>query len=402
MDERVYTVSEITQYIASLINDDPYLTDVQIVGEVVDPKERSGHLFFSLKDESTTIGCVMFGGAYRVQLEEGTLLQVRGDVRVYTQRGIYRLICKEVRVLPKKGILFLKLKEVYERLLKEGIFEKPKKAFPKFPKRVGVITSRDSAAYHDILRTARERFPVVKIILFHTRVQGEEAKESLLKAIEDANRENLDAVIIARGGGASDDLWIFNDEDIVRAVFKLRHPVVTGIGHQIDSVLVDLVADYSAHTPTAAVEYLLPDKAEIAYSAFENVRKMRRSLEVLIRSKIMVVQMLGRNLRVDVNKVMSAQINKAKSLCDRLYFAVKSTMDRFENEVQVLITKLSVLNPEWPLSRGYAIVSKGDSWIRSSSEVTIGDELVIRFLDGTVKVVTSGNRRNDARAGGNC
>ncbi|AEH52031.1 exodeoxyribonuclease VII large subunit [Pseudothermotoga thermarum] len=398
LDEKIYSVSEVTRYIESLINDDPYLTDINVVGEVVDLKERSGHLFFTLKDEEASISCVFFGGVYRSKILEGSLVKVYGDVRVYAQKGFYRLICKEVRTLTKAGNMFLKLRQTYEKLLKEGIFEKPKKPFPKFPSKIGIITSRDSAAYQDILRTARERFPAVKIILFHTKVQGEDAKESLLKALEDANKENLDAVIIARGGGASDDLWVFNDEEIVRAVFKLRHPVVTGIGHQIDTVLVDFVADYSAHTPTAAAEYLLPSKSEIISEASKNLERLKKTVENLINTKFALAKSASQNLRKIARFKVISEIDKAKLTMTKLYSKANLILEKYEATLKVLGAKLSMLDPLLPLTKGYSIVSKDGKWVKSIRDVGVGEILMIKFFDGTVKVMVYENRRDVERA----
>ncbi|HEY8542589.1 MAG TPA: exodeoxyribonuclease VII large subunit, partial [Pseudothermotoga sp.] len=317
--EKIYTVSEVNYYIENLINDDPYLTDIQIVGEVVDCKERNGHLFFSLKDEFTTIGCVFFGAALRgVNLTDGQTVHAYGDVRVYPPRGVYRFQCKQLKILPQRGLLFMKMREVYEKLQKEGIFEKPKRSLPKYPRRIGIITSRSSAAYQDVLRTISERYPFVEILLYHTGVQGEDAKISLIKALKDANSEDLDVVLITRGGGSADDLWIFNDEEVVRAVYKLRHPVISGIGHQIDTVLIDLVADYSAHTPTAAAQAAVPEKSQVLSYAITLMQKMNIHMEQKIKTNLILAQNTGKRLLKSMVDKISEKTNSLQIMSKNL------------------------------------------------------------------------------------
>ncbi len=369
--DKVYTVSEITYYIETLINSDPYLTDINIIGEVVDCKQRNGHLFFSLKDEFTTIGCVFFGGASMgVNLTDGQTVEARGDVRVYAPRGVYRFQCKYLKVLPQRGLLFMKMKETYDRLLKEKIFEKPKRPLPKYPRRIGVVTSRNSAAYQDVLRTISERFPAVEILLYHTGVQGEDAKNSLIKALNDADNEELDVVLITRGGGSADDLWIFNDEEVVRAVYRLRHPVISGVGHQIDTVFIDLVADYSAHTPTAAAQAAVPEKSQLISYVTSLIQRAGIHLKQNLKNDITLIQILAKRLLDAMQKHIF--------LCEK-----KSESFRL---------KLSSLNPVNILEKGYAIVEKDGRWVKSSFELNKQDRLTVRFSDGVVKVMVCEDR----------
>jgi len=389
-------VSDITFYIENLFESDENLTDVTVVGEVVDCKTRNDHLFFSLKDEQASIGCVMFQGAHMgIHLEDGMMVQANGDVRVYPPRGQYRLVCRRLRHLPDRGLMFLKLKETYERLSKMGIFDKPKKRLPKFPSTIGVITSRDSAALQDILRTISERFPFVKVVLYHTSVQGKGAKEEILKALYDANLDELDVVIIARGGGATEDLWLFNDEEVVMGVYALRHPVITGVGHQIDSVLVDLVADVAAHTPTAAAQNAVPDMREIVgnverslQTCFTNIirlwnRTREYSDELLLEMKRGVTQLLD-----DFEKSSKQSLEKLKTLID-------GKVDSLNRKLELAGARLNLLNPVAELERGYAIVEKDGVRVHSSRELSPGDVLMVRFHDGSVKVVVDEDRRAD-------
>lgn len=391
--EKIYTVSEITYYIETLINDDPYLTDIQIVGEVVDCKERNGHLFFSLKDEFTMIGCVFFGGALRgLNLADGQTIHAYGDVKVYPPRGIYRFQCKQIKILPQRGLLFMKMKEVYEKLLKEGIFEKPKRPLPKYPRKIGVVTSRNSAAYQDVLRTISERYPCVEILLYHTGVQGEDAKNSLLKALNDANSDDLDVVLITRGGGSTDDLWIFNDEEVVRAVYKLRHPVVSGVGHQIDTVFIDLVADYSAHTPTAAAQAVVPEKSQIVSYIVSLMQKANIHLRQKLKTNLTFAQDMGKELSRSMIDKISQKIDSLEFSSRRLTGAMNKHVVFCEKKLSFLRVRLSLLNPINALQRGYTIVEKDGRWLKSSSQLNKQDKLTVRFSDGIVKVIVDENR----------
>lgn len=394
--EKIYTVSEVNYYIETLINDDPYLTDIQIVGEVVDCKERNGHLFFSLKDEFTTIGCVFFGAALRgVNLTDGQTVHAHGDVRVYPPRGVYRFQCKQLKILPQRGLLFMKMRETYEKLRKEGIFEKPKRSLPKYPRRIGIITSRNSAAYQDVLRTIAERYPFVEILLYHTGVQGEDAKISLIKALNDANSEDLDVVLITRGGGSTDDLWIFNDEEVVRAVYKLRHPVISGIGHQIDTVFIDLVADYSAHTPTAAAQAAVPEKLQVLSYAITLIQKMNIHMEQKIKINLILIQDMGKRLLKSMVDKISKKTNSLQIMSKNLDTFMRRHILICEKKLEFLETRLSSLNPINVLQKGYAIVEKDGHWVKSSLRLNKHDKLTVRFSDGVVRVIVDENRSDD-------
>jgi exodeoxyribonuclease VII large subunit len=399
-EEHVYTVSDITFYIESLFEGDPNLTDVTVAGEVIDCRTRNNHLFFSLKDDYASIGCVMFGGAHmQTQLESGQMVQVVGDVRVYAPRGQYRLLCKKLKLLSGRGAMFLKLKETYEKLNRMGVFSRPKKKLPRFPSLIGVITSRDSAAFQDIVRTISERFPFAKLILYHTGVQGESAKEEILRALSDANLHELDVVIIARGGGAKEDLWLFNDEDVVMSVYELRHPVITGVGHQIDTVLVDLVADVAAHTPTAAAQHAVPDIRDVMSNlrqslefCFANVLRTwngvdEHSKELLLKMKSSVFDSLE-----DFRKLSQQRLEEMKS-------AIDEKIDSLNRRMELMGAKLNLLDPISELKRGYAVVEKDGVRVTSKSQLSKKDVIVIRFHDGSVRVIVDEDRGFDERAG---
>lgn len=392
-EKHVYSVSDITFYIESLLENDPNLTDITVVGEVVNCRSRNGHLFFTLEDDYASIGCIMFGGAnMKINVENGQMVQVTGDVRVYAPRGQYRLLCRNLKSLSARGTMFLRLKETYERLNKMGVFSKPKKPLPRFPSTIGVVTSRDSAAFQDIIRTINERFPFVKIVLYHTSVQGEGAKEEILRALSHVNFDKLDVVIIARGGGATEDLWLFNDEDVVMSVYNLRHPVITGVGHQIDTVLIDLVADVAAHTPTAAAQYAVPNIKDI----LDNVeRSLKLCFGNILRAWFNAKEH-GEGLLWKMKCGVIESIDNTEKISREALKELKTALDEkiesLSRKLELIGAKLNLLDPMSELKRGYVVVEKDGVKVRSSGELSVGDVVVLRFHDGSVRVKVNEDR----------
>lgn len=413
MDEYyVYSVSEMTEYLSKIIENDPYLTNVWVYGEISNVRPRKGHIFFSLVDEGAKIECVFFGGDYMgLRLVEGRMALAEGSVKVYPPHGTYRFICSNIRYLDRTGLYQLRYETTLRKLLEEGLLSKPKKVIPRFPKRIGVITSRDSAALQDVLRTARERFFTGEIYLFHASVQGEDAKEELIRAIRLANEFDLDVVLIVRGGGSKEDLWVFNEEEVVREILKLRHPVITGIGHEIDRVLADLVADLSAHTPTAAAEYAFPDAMELVEgleklferlkeNVLERIELSGMTLEELREELIAAFEdrqnsLMGRlsdlktkllylcKYHFSVNPILERRVKEAK---ERLKRSALVLGERRMESLDGLFRVLENLNPKKPLEKGFAVVMRDGKVVTNASSVVVGEELRVIFRDGERKV----------------
>ncbi len=261
-DESIYTVSEVTKIIASYIDDDPYLTDILVRGEVVDLKVRKNHVFFSLVDSDPETGklyrisCVWFGRGSYVNFTSGEEIIVRGSVKVYGERGTYNLYVSEVRRVFTRGRKYEEILKLLRELKEAGILDRPRKNIPELPVRIGVVTSVTSAAIRDVFTSLVNKAPLSDVIVFDTRVQGEEAVKTLLEALENAKNSELDVLIITRGGGSEDDLWVFNNRDVVYAVADMPFPVISAIGHSVDWVVLDQVVDYAVHTPTAAAELI--------------------------------------------------------------------------------------------------------------------------------------------------
>lgn len=266
MDKEYITVSKITDYIARLIGSDSNLKHVFIKGELSNVNlYRSGHLYFTLKDENSQIKGVMFNARRRLKFkpEDGMKVLIEGKIDVYKINGVYQLYVSEIS---KDGIgdLHRRFEELKEKLNKEGLFDQShKKKIPNFPKRIGVITAANGAAIRDIIITIKRRWPLCEVILFPSLVQGEKASQNIVYQIKNADKFDLDTLIVGRGGGSIEDLWSFNEEIVARAIYECETPVISAVGHEIDFTISDFVADLRAATPTAAAEIAAPPYVEI-------------------------------------------------------------------------------------------------------------------------------------------
>ncbi len=408
MNEEAYTVTQLTEIIASYINDDPYLTDIEVVGEVADVKVRGSHLFFALVDEESRVSCVMFGAGRWAELANGEMVRVRGDVRVYKKRGTYNLYVNAIRYLGSLGKYTERFSKLFVKLQKEGVFDKPKKPLPELPVRIGIITSLDSAALRDMLKTFREKAPLTVPRIFSAQVQGEEAPEKIVQAIKEALKEDLDAIIIARGGGSSDDLWVFNDERVIRTVLEVPFPVITGIGHAIDSVILDKIADVAAHTPTAAAE-IIAQKQQEFFDRFESaLERITYTFERIIEEKRLKMFNRLSSVLNEIELKVSAYYHKLlsswdvikrvspfsllekkphlKEICGRIFKASDQLVNIKKRTLENLIEVIHKVSPLRILERGFAILKKRKKVIKSTYELNVGDELEVIMNDGKVRV----------------
>ena len=282
----VYSVSEVSRYLTDILRDDPVLQNVWVRGEVGNlTRSAAGHSYFSLRDAGATLRCVMFrgGGVGADLIEEGSAVIAHGRVALYEPRGDLQLIADIVQ--PEGvGELQLKLEELKMRLEKEGLFEETRKRpLPKFPARVGVVTSPTGSVWHDIQNVTTRRYPAVELVLAPALVQGSEAAPAIVAAFDALERlDDIDVIIVARGGGSLEDLWPFNEEDVARAIFKSGVPVVSAIGHETDYTIADLVADVRAPTPSAAAELVMPDQAEL----FADIGVLQRSMNSIVTGRL--------------------------------------------------------------------------------------------------------------------
>lgn len=444
-EPKIYTVSQVTSIIKTLIEFEPELMNIIVEGEVSNWKLRGPHAYFLLKDEDAVINCVMFGAAYRTRnIEDGYHVRIFGRIGVYEKRGQYQLYCDQIQLISRMGLLYQRFEQLKNKLAKEGIFNKSKKKIPQFPKRIGIITSRDSAAFQDILRVISKKYPLVELYLFHTSVQGKEAVLEISQALKAADDYSLDLLILARGGGSIEDLWAFNEEEVVRSAFNLKTPLITGVGHEIDRTLVDLVADKIAPTPTGAANAAVPDSKEIIYQlgSFVNTmvhrfnaktRSIDSSLEreykalkrnspnqlllkkaeelenkylelnrAFERKILNLTYHLSRNLeilrRIPIKSNIQIMLEKFKDRMFQVSKALGIRLVDLEKTLSSLNKNLMILRPTKPLEKGFAIVRKNGK-IASATKLSEGDLVTIEFKDGIVeslieKIMRSGRQRN--------
>jgi exodeoxyribonuclease VII large subunit len=385
-----FSVSELNQYIRNLIESDYRLQDIWVSGEISNLSiPSSGHMYFTLKDESAALRCVMWRPEVSKLAEipkEGEAIEVHGNISVYEVGGQYQLYADQIRVAGE-GVLYQEFARLKAKLEGEGLFDlERKRSLPEFPSRIGVVTSPTAAAFEDVLNVLRRRFPLTEIILSPAQVQGEEAPAQIVTAIQVLNEiSKPDVILVVRGGGSMEDLWAFNSEEVVRAVADSDIPLITGIGHETDLILADFAADVRAPTPSAAAELGTPDGADLKADLDElEANLMRVMSDHLIRSRWELEREKGRLVRTSP----FAQINIAKQQLDEMLFRIRSAVVHGLRlrvaAIEGLNQTLQVVGPAAILERGFALVHRSDdgSLVRSVEQVEKGDGLRIQVSDG--------------------
>ena len=390
MDKEIYlTVSDVNTYIKSIFDRDEFLSYVNIKGEISNLKFHTrGHLYFSLKDENSKINAVMFN--YRDSNlsfipKDGVNVEVRGRINVFVAGGSYQVNVTSMRE-DGVGNLYVLFEELKKKLANEGMFdESKKKRLPRIPRKVGVITASTGAAVKDIISTINRRFPLTEIILFPTLVQGDGAKENIVRMIKQANESDVDVIILGRGGGSIEDLWAFNEEVVARAIFDSVKPIVSAVGHEIDYTIADFVSDLRAPTPTGAAELVVPSKLEIV--RYLNDYKSR-IISVLTKKLSFYDELLTKykNNYILNNPTSMYQINEQKldNLIEKLKVNVEYRLEREQMRLENLKAKLDLLNPENILSKGYSVTLVNGKILKSINDVKPGDLVVTRLSDGKV------------------
>ncbi|HID64792.1 MAG TPA: exodeoxyribonuclease VII large subunit [Anaerolineae bacterium] len=387
---QIYRVSQITAYIKELFDSDYALQDLWLEGEVSNyTRAASGHVYFTLKDEETQIRCVM----WRSQVERGAYLPQNGEailahgrISVYEAGGRYQLYVDDIQPAGA-GLLYLQFEALKERLAAEGLFDaERKRTLPPFPRRLGVVTSPTAAALRDIVNVLKRRYPLVEVVLSPTLVQGDEAPSRIVAAIEALNQHaDVDAIIVARGGGSLEELWAFNDERVARAIYASRVPVVTGVGHETDFTIADFVADVRAPTPSAAAELVVPDRQELRGAVESWRRRLAQLMEGRIEGERRALQYREQALR---RFSPQAQIDSYRQRIDDLMHAalagLKHRLALARERLRTLDSQLQTLSPLATLERGYAIARHLGTGkvVKSVAQVVAGDRLEVRVSDG--------------------
>ncbi|MBD2179589.1 exodeoxyribonuclease VII large subunit [Planktothrix sp. FACHB-1355] len=388
------SLAGLTDYIQDLLEQDDRLRQVWVYGEVSSTNKHPSGLFFTLQDSDgkATIRCVVWNSQMTKlaqQPTKGEQLLVLGSIRVYRQRGEYQLTVWQA--FPAgEGLQALRYKQLRSRLEAEGLFDpQTKRSLPIHPQTIAVVTSPSAAAWGDIRKTLRQRYPGLHVLFSPAQVQGEQAPASIVAAIERVERDGrAEVLILARGGGAVEDLSCFNDEGVVRAIALCPIPVMTGIGHQRDESLADLAADFCAHTPTAAAEQVVP---ELDYLIAQHRERIATLKEVVDRqldtaqAKILILRNKLRRLRLD--RQIQQESRSLSWLRQRLVQVTNLKFQSASQHCQLLRQKLTTLDPKAVLQRGYAVVRQEDGTIsRSAASLKLGQELSIQLSDGQVKV----------------
>ena len=386
MNERIFGVSELNNYIKSVIDGDPLLGAVYVRGELSNYKiYPSGHHYFTMKDENGAVRCVMFKGSaekLRFRPESGMKVIAFGRVAVYPRDGAYQLY---VNALTPDGVgdLQVAFEQLKEKLFKEGFFNADhKKPIPKYPMRIGVVTSSAGAAVHDIIRVLKKRWPLGKILLLPVRVQGEEAPPEIAGAIRYANRYQVaDVLIVGRGGGSMEDLWCFNDERVARAIYASEIPIISAVGHEPDVTISDFIADLRAATPSNAAELCAPDVAELQeYLVSAGVRTYQALKKELGANRQRLLALGEKRVLQDPKNYVEDKRIALDHIQSRLVSGTNACLSSSREKFAASAAKLDALSPLKVLGRGYSIAMKNDGTvIKSAIEVNSGDEINIRF-----------------------
>jgi len=440
------SVSTLTRYLKMKFDRDPYLERVYLTGQVSNFRKRPNHQYFSLKDEKAVIQATIWSGVYKklgFELEEGMKINVIGRVQLYEPSGSYSIVIEKAEP-DGIGALAVQFEQLKKKLGEEGLFQdKFKQPLPQFPKKIGVVTSPSGAVIRDIITTVSRRFPGVDILLYPTKVQGEGAAAEVAANIRRANeREDLDVLIIGRGGGSIEDLWAFNEEIVVRAIFESQIPIISSVGHETDTTLADFVADRRAATPTAAAELATPvtkldllghlsqQQNRLANAASNRLAYQRERLHKLASSVIFrqperlydgylqKLDQLNLRLKQKIREYYSEEVQQVKILQHRLeslspLWQVQRYQEQLHQQERLLRSNMAViydhkvaeakrlsdallmLDTSRIVARGYAIIQKNERVIESSQDIKEKDQLTILMRDGQVQVEVKDVKRQE-------
>ncbi len=412
MEPKYVTISLINKAIKNVLDVQPFLQKVYLKGEISNYKGHSrGHLYFTLKDENSRINAVMFAShasSLKFTPEDGMNVLVEGRISVYEPSGAYQVYVDAMRE-DGVGNLYLEYEKLKKKLESEGLFdEKLKKPIPKYPKKIGIITAPTGAAVRDIISTIKRRYPIAQTILFPTLVQGELAKDNIVKQIQTAQNYDLDLIICGRGGGSIEDLWAFNEECVARAIYDSKIPIISAVGHEPDFTIADYVADLRAPTPTGAAEMAVPNlmdlqtlikQYEIRLNEHINnkIKNYQSRLDSLkdsyaLKNPLAVYEIKEQKLDNYIttlnnfikNKLEQA-IQKLSSIKQKYIFTNPHNIyEKKKYEYEMLVNKALLLNPLEILNKGFSVVKKDDKIIKNVQDIEINDKISITMSQGSL------------------
>lgn len=389
MNIKILTVSELTNYIKRIMDNDFILSNLSVKGEISNLKfHSSGHIYFSLKDGSGKVNCVMFKSKAMlldVDLQEGMEVIIKGRASIYPATGSFQLYCDEI-TKEGQGDLFIKFEKLKQKLSSMGYFdEEHKKPLPKYPERVGVVTSPTGAAIRDIMNVTKRRNEMVDIVLYPAKVQGEGAYKEVIEGIKYFNKKkSVDLIIVGRGGGSIEELWNFNEEDLAKAIFNSNIPIISAVGHEIDFTISDFVSDIRAATPSQGAEIAVPLLMDIKNKVFD----ISRALDISIDNKLNRCrdQLISSEKILKLHSPMTRIVNsylEVEKLKERLDFAISSRIKREKLNIESLNNLLSAYNPVKVISKGYAIIEdNNNNLIVSKEQLREVKEIKVSLKDG--------------------
>ena len=399
--KNVYTVRQVNSYIKNMFAQDFMLNRIYVKGEVSNLKyHTSGHIYFSLKDESGTIACVMFAGSrsgLSFRMEEGQQIIVFGVVDVYARDGKYQLYARKI-VRDGVGLLYERF-ELLKKELQEMGMSAPeyKQKIPKYIRRLGVVTAPTGAAVRDIINITKRRNPFVQIILYPALVQGEGAAESIVKGIHALEAEKVDVMIVGRGGGSMEDLWAFNEEAVARAVFDCSVPVISAVGHETDTTIIDFVADLRAPTPSAAAELAVYDFMEMKKNLKLREEKLLHFMQLILERKRQKLEQYSLRMRAyHPQQRLNEQRQFAADAENRLRREMMRRLEQEKYRLGLMAERLKGLSPLEKLSQGYAYVENSSGAnVRTVSNVKQGEQITVYVTDGRIRAEVTGVEKEE-------
>lgn len=413
MDQEYIKISELNNYIKSLLDKDHFLNKIYLKGEISNFKNHTrGHLYFTLKDDESRISAIMFqNNATKLTFtpEDGMNVLVSGRISAYPAQGSYQIYVEKMEV-DGLGALYIEYEKLKKKLASLGLFDKEHKIpIPKYPEKIGVITASTGAAVKDIMSTIKRRYPICEAILFPCLVQGKDAAPDIVKQIKRADEYGVDTIIVGRGGGSIEDLWAFNEEAVAYAIYECKTPIISAVGHEIDWTIADFVADLRAPTPTGAAEMAVPTVLDIN-NLIDNYKiRLNKNIKNMVNTKFIKLRSLRQSfilknpmsmyevkeqkldslidtLNKDINKVLSDKdnnLNKIKMsvILQNPYNLIKDKKIKFD----LLVNTLKLVNPLGILDKGYSLAQINGKTIKSSKDVSINDLIDIKLHEGSIK-----------------
>jgi len=397
----VYSVKQVNAYIKNMFTQDFMLNRIYVKGEVSNCKyHSSGHIYFSLKDESGAIACIMFAGqrsglAFRMQ--DGQQVIVLGTVTTYERDGKYQLYAKEI-ILDGAGLLYERFEALKKELGEMGMFAAEyKQPIPRFAKKIGIVTAPTGAAIRDIMNISARRNPYVQLLLYPALVQGDGAAASIVKGIEMLEKQDVDVIIVGRGGGSIEDLWAFNEEVVARAIFNCRTPIISAVGHETDTTITDYVADLRAPTPSAAAELAVFEYQVLANYLEDKRLQLKKGMYQKIQLERMKTERYGMKMRyLHPRTKLQQQQQRYVELALKLQTIMEQKLTFSKQKLAIRIERMRGLSPLAKLNQGFSYVStKGGSVVKSIQDVEKNEQLTIYVTDGMVKAKVEDTIRED-------